>query len=222
MTSLIVYLKLFGAALQLNAAAFSIVEVIPTGLALALVTVLLAGIATAAGQSVVLFINRVKPARALLSIALSSFFYVLGYFIWSASIWLLARLMFKTDDDFGQVLATVGLGYAPHIFAFLAFIPFMGMGLGFILSLWSFFAIVIGIEVGLELSFWQALIGSSLGFVLVQILERSIGYPLAGFADWLRARTAGVQKIRTTLAPQDLIKDVSRTALISLVKNGKS
>ncbi len=222
MASLIIYLKLVSAALYLNPAPFSTVEALPTGLNIALITVVLAGISSALGQSVVLFINRVKPVRAAFSLILSSLFYVLGYLTWTASIWLIARLLFKTQDSFEQVLATVGLGYAPQLFAFFAFIPFFGMGLSVMLGIWSFLAVLLGVEAALELSFWQAFLASLLGYALLQGLERTIGYPVAAFADWLRARAAGVSEIRTFLAPQDLIQEVGKTALISVLREAKS
>lgn len=195
-------------ALRLREDAFLAVQTSPNGSALALSVVLLAGIATALGQSVVLFINRVKPRRFVLTVFISSALYVFSYAVWAASLWGLGRVLFGSEAPLNEVVRTVGLGYAPHLFSFLAFVPFLGIGLGSVLTVWSLFAIVTGVQVGLGLTVWQAFVCAGLGWLVLQILQRTVGYPLLNLSRWLKARAAGVEQIRESLATDDLIEEI--------------
>lgn len=192
--------------LLLKEEAFVAVQTSPDGSALALLTVLLAGLATALGQSVVLFINRVKPRRFVLSVLMSSSLYIFSYAAWALSIWGVGHLIFDRGLGFQPVLNTVGLGYAPHVFAFLVFVPFWGAGLGRVLTLWSLLSIMVGVQVGLSLGWWQAFLCTGLGWLSLQVLQRTIGHPLLSTVRWLQARAAGVEQIREQLASEDLIE----------------
>lgn len=198
-------------AIRLREEAFLAVQSSPEGATLALTVVLFAGVSTALGQSVILFINRVKPRRFILTVGISSALYVFSYAVWGASLWALGHLLFGSDASFGEVVRTVGLGYAPHLLSFLAFVPFLGIGLGSVLTIWSLFAIVTGVQVGLELSVWQAFVCAGLGWVILQLLQRTVGYPLLQLSRWLKARAAGVEKIRESLAADDLIEEILET-----------
>ena len=195
-------------ALRLREKAFLAVQRSPDGSVLALTVVLLAGVATALGQSVVLFINRVKPRRFVLTVFISSALYVFSYAVWAASLWGLGRVLFASEASLNEVVRTVGLGYAPHLFSFLAFVPFLGIGLGSVLTVWSLFAIVTGVQVGLSLSVWQAFVCAGLGWLVLQILQRTVGHPLLRLSCWLKARAAGVEQIRESLEPDDLIEGI--------------
>lgn len=195
-------------ALALREEAFLGVQRSPEGPAFALTVVLLAGVATALGQSVVLFINRVKPKRFVLTVLISSALYVFSYAAWAISLWGLGRVLFASEAALDQVIRTVGLGYAPHLFSFLAFIPFLGIGLGSVLTVWSLFAIVIGVQVGLGLNVWQAFVCAGLGWLALQVLQRTLGHPLLQVSRWLKARAAGVEQIRESLAADDLIEEI--------------
>ena len=54
-------------AMALNPEPFHLIETLPQGTQIAIVVVLLAGLSQAAGQGIVLFVNRVTPLRFGLS-----------------------------------------------------------------------------------------------------------------------------------------------------------
>ena len=64
--------EVLGYVFALNAEAFRIATTVPTGLQLALVVVLLAGLSQGIGQGIVLFLNQVKPIRFAISLAINA------------------------------------------------------------------------------------------------------------------------------------------------------
>lgn len=88
-------------------------------------------------------------------------------------------------------MRAVGLGYAPYLFSFFVLVPYFGNPIGLLLSVWSLIAVVRGVQVVLDLSNWQALLCAFLGWLLLQLIQRTIGRPLTGGVRWLRRRVAG-------------------------------
>ncbi len=193
---LILKLELLGdvtvQALRLEPDAFRLVESLP---GVALTVVFLAGISVALGQAAVLFINRVKLGRFLGSLLVSALHYVFAYGFWTLSIFFLGHVLFASEASIGSVARAVGLGYAPQLFSFLVFMPYFGMPVFVLLTLWSLLAIVIGISVSMGLLLWQALLLSALGWLVLQLSKRSIGRPLIALARRSRRRVSGVELV---------------------------
>ena len=187
--------NLIAGALRLDVGTFRLAETLPLGSSTALVVVLGAGLATALGQSVVLFVNRIKPGRFAGSLFVSLIIYSCTYLFWTTSIFLLARYVFGSPTAWGTVARAVGLGYAPQLFNFLAFMPFFGVPVLVLLSLWSLLAILIGIGAALGFSLWQALVCSVLGWLVLQLLERTVGRPVVAARNWLRRSAAGAEVV---------------------------
>jgi hypothetical protein len=87
--------------------------------------------------------------------------------------------------------APSGWGTRPTCFRFFVLAPYFGNPIGLLLSLWSLIAVVRGMQVVLELSAPQALLGAFLGWLLLQAIQRTVGRPLTGAVRWLRRRVAG-------------------------------
>jgi hypothetical protein len=158
----------------------------------ALSIVLLAGVSGSLGQSVVLFLNRVRPRRFVLALSIAIASHIVGYLLWVSTIWLLGSLLFPQRQTWQQVAAVVGLAYAPQLFAFFELTPYLGNLIWGFLSLWSMTAIVVALQAGLGLELWQALSVSGLGWVLMQALRRTVGRPILFLQAWLQHRAAGV------------------------------
>ena len=128
-----------------------------------LLTVLSAGLSIAIGQSIILFINRVKPGRFILSLVIQAIIFTFGYFFLSFSTWFVGQTFFGTTLTFPAVAAIIGLCYLPLVWSFLAALPYLGEPIFLVLSLWSLFLIVnnFSIESGLSIwqSFWCAILG---------------------------------------------------------------
>jgi hypothetical protein len=194
-------------ALLLQEEAFRAAVILPTGTPVALLTVTLAGVANAFGQSVVLFINRVRPKRFVVTVIIASAFYVASYLLWTLSIWGFSNLFFNNYISFAKTARAVGLGYAPQLFAFLVFVPFFGLTLDYLLRMWTLLAVVLGVHVVLALPMWQAFVCCVLGYLVLELARRTLGYPLVGLINRIKAHITGVPGFRETLQPADIIQE---------------
>ena len=132
-----------GEALRLQPEVFAQIQTMPGGLLLALTIVVVANWSEAAAQSVVLFLNHVRPQRFGLALAMSLVSNFSGYLLWTVTIWLAGNALFAQNQPFHDVASVVGLAYAPQLFSFLVLMPFLGNGIGLALSLWSMLAVVV-------------------------------------------------------------------------------
>lgn len=179
-------------ALRLNPWIFTEIQVTTRGGYVALGVVVLAALSESLGQSIVLFLNRVQPRRFAVTLAISTLSNIVGYLLWTLTVWLVVRYAFNLHIPIQIVANVVGLAYAPQLFAFFELTPFLGNLFGLLLSLWSMVAIIVAINAGLGLEVWQATVSSGLGWLLIQIWRRSLGRPLYGLRKFLERRTAGV------------------------------
>ena len=204
-------LSLLGRVLTLREEPFAWVMREPTGLRLALAVVVLAGLSEALGQSVVLFANRVKPRRFVASLFLSAGLYTAGFVLWALSVWLVGTYVLDSQQSLRTVTKAVGLAYAPYLFSFFVLTPFFGDGVAVALSLWSLLAVLVAVQVTLSLTLSQALLCSALGWVLLQLLRRTVGRPVIWGVLWLRERIAGVPLITGREALQELLHEHDET-----------
>jgi hypothetical protein len=203
-------------ALLLQEEAFRAAAILPTGTPVALITVTLAGVASAFGQSVVLFINRVSPRRFITTVLIASCIYVASYLLWTLSIWGISNLFFDNHISFAKTARAVGLGYAPQLFAFLVFVPFLGLVLDYLLRMWTLLAVMMGVHVVLALPMWQAFVCCVLGYLVLEVARRTLGYPLIGLINRLKAYVTGVPSFRDTLQPTDIIQEALEAGVIAL------
>ncbi|ADI13652.1 hypothetical protein [Truepera radiovictrix] len=180
-----------GRALSLDERIFVAVQTSPHGLRVALTVVLLAGLSEALGQCVVLFAARVKPRRFVASLLLSASLYGFSFLFLSASIWLVGTQVFGRSVAFETILRTVGLGYAPYLFSFFVLTPYFGNPIGLSLGVWSLLAILEAVRGALDLTLAQAFACTALGWLLLQVVQRTVGRPIIAGARLLRRRIAG-------------------------------
>lgn len=182
----------FVQALGFDEAVFLSTETLP---GITLVMVVMAGVAEAVGQSVLLFINRVKPNRFLVSLLINALLFVFTYLFWVLSVGLIARFAFSVDLTYIGVARVLGLGYAPRLLSFLAFLPVLGVPLSALFNIWSFLLIVFGLSAAFGLVAWQALVCAVLGGLLLLVLQRTLGRPLLALARLMRRSAAGVDLV---------------------------
>lgn len=184
-------IELVFGALRLDPAAFAYLIDQPNGIRLAVWIVFLAGLSSSVGHSFVLFASRVPPRRFLASLVFSAGLFVSVYMFWTASIWVVASYVFDAQRSFLTTSRAVGLAYAPQLFAFLVLVPYFGSGIGVLISTWTLLAIAIATQSVFELTIIQAVISGSAGWVLLQLAQRTVGWPLARLARWARTAVAG-------------------------------
>lgn len=200
-------LRAFGevvrAVLRLDASVFEAVQAGPDGFSLAFLVVFLAGLSATLGQSVGLFVSRVKPWRFALSLLLGSLFFVAGFAFLTLSIWLVGEFVFARQAAFGEIARAVGLAYAPRLYSFFILTPYFGTLIAAALALWSLMAVVLGVALVLGLSVPQAALCAGLGWLLAQISRRTVGWPLVWLGRHAQRRTAGVPLVspRSARAP---------------------
>lgn len=188
-------LDLIGDVLSLRAGfALAAAEVAGVG-RIAVAVAILAGLSEAVGESVVLFVNRVKPAHFVRSLLISALIFAITYLFLAASIWAVATFVLGADGSFGSIAAVVALAQAPRLFGFLAFLPYFGLPISVLLWIWSLLATTSGVAALLQLAPWEAAVAVMLGGLLLLTLQRTVGRPLLALARLVRARAAGVQLV---------------------------
>lgn len=180
-------------ALRLDPEIYALVQGTRQGLGVALVVVLLAAVSEAVGQSIVLFINRVRPWRFVLAQAIAILSHLIGYLLWASAIWLAVWFIFGVREPVAATFAVVGLAYAPQLFAFFEMTPWLGNPFGLLLSLWSMAAIVVAIQSGMELALWQAGLTGLISWAGIQLFRRSLGRPIYALGRYIQRRAAGSQ-----------------------------
>jgi hypothetical protein len=187
--------QLVSGAIALNPESFKLIETLPQGTRVALLIVLLAGLSQALGQIIVLFINRVKPIRFIFSLGIATILFAFGFIFWAISTWIASYILFRQNASPEAIVRTLGLSYAPEMLSFFIALPYLGVPIGTILSVWSFLTFLIGLKVALGINTWQAFWCSVLGWAVFEILQRTIGRPLKAIARWLANSAAGLNLV---------------------------
>ena len=187
--------SLVSGVLLLNGEAFESIKNLPSGLIASILVVLLAGLSQTFGQSVMLFINRVRPLRFLLSVAIAAVLFVFSYNFWVVSTWLVAGWFFGVDLPLVEVIKTLGFSYAPLLLGFLMVIPYFGMPILIVLSIWTLIAIATGLGTISNLGIWQAFECCLGGWLVLQVCQRIIGKAIARITSQIVDWVAGVELI---------------------------
>ncbi|WP_179228684.1 YIP1 family protein [Leptolyngbya ohadii] len=194
-TALDLFWQLVWGSITLNTETFQQIQTLPLSSRGAFYIVLFAGLSQAIGQSIILFVNRVKPIRFVLSLVIASFLFAIGYLFWAISTWAVKNVLFPPAVSLEHVYRTLGYAYAPQLFGFLVALPYFGVPISVLLSIWSFLALLTGLAISLRLSVEQALVCGFLGWLVLEILQRTIGRPVSAIGQWLSNRVAGVDLV---------------------------
>ena len=194
-TALDRFWTLVSGVLVLNKETFASINSLPLGLIASILVVLLAGLSQTLGQSVMLFINRVKPLRFVLSVAIAAVLFVFNYNFWVFSTWLVAGWFFDVSLPLVEVIKTLGFSYAPLLFGFLIVIPYFGMPILIVLSVWTLMAIATGLGTISALGIWDAFQCCLGGWLVLQLSQRIIGKAIANITSKIVDWVAGVKLI---------------------------
>ena len=152
-------------ALRLDPGVFAFVEQYPQSAWVVAGIVFLAGASTLLGQSAVLFINRVRKSRFVISLITNGLIFIVSYIVWGFIVWLAGRILFDIDPPWGQFVRMVGLSTAPLVFGFLVLIPWMGPFVGKVLNVWSLLILVAIVEYQFKIGLLGAVICVGLGWL---------------------------------------------------------
>lgn len=195
-------------ALALDPRLYEFVATNPRSGWLVLGVVFLAGASVLLGQSVVLFVNRVRRTRFLISLGLNGIMYIISYFVWGVTIGVIGRTLFAADLTTWSVVRMVGLSTAPLIFGFFILIPWMGPFIGRILNIWGFLILVSVVEFGFGVGLIGALVTVGLGWLAMMLLNNLIGKPIVALRNKIWQKVAGTTLDATA---QDLLLQYSQS-----------
>ena len=170
-----------------------------------LLTVLLAGLSISVGQSIILFINRVKPGRFVLSLVIQALLFVSGFFFISFSTWFVSRTFFSVTLPYTAVSDVIGLGYAPLKWSFLSALPYLGNPIFLVLSLASFVAILKSFALTAGLTLFQSFLCVVWGWGLLRVAQQTVGHPLTLAGERLLHWAAGQTLVRNHQALAKII-----------------
>ena len=197
--------EIVGGAFSFQLDAFQKIATLPYGIWLALAIVLLSGLSLAIAQSIILFISRVRPTRFAFSLLLNAVLFAIGFIFLTLSTWIICLLPWSVRVPLPTLIATFGLGYAPLLFSFLGALPYLGYPIGNLLSVWNLLALVVGFAAVAQIEASSAFVYVALGWLVKQLVEGTIGQPIARVGRILADRVAGVDLADT---PQEFSEQI--------------
>lgn len=186
-----------GGILVLNPEAFQAIRQLPGDYTdtVAFLIVFAAGLAQAVAQSIILFANRVKPLRFFISLLLAALLFVFGYLFWSLSIWLTSLWVLRAPIPWQVVSDVLAFSYLPLILSFLGALPYLGVPILRLLSVWNLLAVVVGFSVLAQLTARAAVWHVGLGWLVLLVLQQTVGQPVVNLGRWLTNKVAGVKLV---------------------------
>jgi hypothetical protein len=184
-------LRGIGEALRLNPLVFEVVESGPKAGWVITVIAILGGASLLVGQSVILFVNRVRPGRFVVSLLVNGLVFTMSLVIWAICIWLTGKVLFPNDITLRTVMRMVGLGAAPYLFGFLVLVPYAGAFIGKLLSVWSFLVVLAGVTYLAAGNLGVALVCVGIGWLLVTVMSLTIGRPIVALRNSVFKRVTG-------------------------------
>jgi hypothetical protein len=183
--------RAIGLALMLRPEVAEAVERYPESGRVVLGIVFLAGASMLLGQSVVLIVNRVRPLRFLLSVAVNGLLFIVSGAVWAVALWLAGRWLFAIEPSLGLTLRLVGLSFAPQVFGFLILVPYAGPFIQRVLYTWSLLIAVGAVQFSFKVGFFAGFVCVVLGWLLLWLLTISVGRPIMALHDRLVRRILG-------------------------------
>jgi hypothetical protein len=183
-------LDLVWGALLLDATAFRalLATAPPSALALGLWVVLAAGLSSTLGQSIALLSSRVSKRRFAATVLLQALLFASGFLLWSLSVYALASLAPSVTPTLASVVALVGLAHAPQLFGVLTLTPYFGGPLQVALSIWTLLGTLIATSIVFALPASATIMLAATGWLLSQILQRTLGRGLVRMGSHIRQR----------------------------------
>ena len=178
-------------ALRLDPQVLQVVEQYPWSAWVVAGIVFLAGASTLLGQSAVLFINRVRKSRFVISLITNGLIFIISYIVWGFLVWLVGYFLFDANPPIGQFVRMVGLSTAPLVFSFFVLIPWMGPFVGKVLNVWSLVILIGVVEFTYKIGFWGAVVCVGIGWLASLALTNFLGKPVTALRNKVFRRVAG-------------------------------
>ncbi len=168
----------------------------------AITIAILAGASTLLGNSVVLFLNRVRGVRFAISLLFNGLGFVVLYAVQALIIALVGYLVTGERLDVGMAIWAVLLATAPLVFGFFELIPYLGPGIARLLQAWGLIALWVIVEVLYGVNHWTALLIVGVGWGAMQVVSWLLARPMAALGRVVWRLTTGLP---TMVTAQDLL-----------------
>lgn len=155
----------------------------PRSLEISIVVAALAGISTLLGNSVVLFLNRVRGWRFLATLLLNGSAMVLLYLVQALVIAIVGPLLVGENPGFPVVLRGVMLAAAPMVFGFLGLIPYLGPAITRLLQAWGVVALWLVVTSVFGTDLWVGLAIAVIGWGVMQLISWGLARPVTRLSD---------------------------------------
>ena len=159
----------------------------------ALLVALIAAFSVALGQIVVLFANRIKPARFVLSLLVSALLFAFTFAFLALSTWALTLVNKNIHLPLPTLVVVLAFSYAPMAFSFLEALPYLGVGIGWMLRTWNLLAMVVGVAAVGALSVAAAAALVAVGWIVLVTAQQTIGRPIAQLGSRMMDWVSGVR-----------------------------
>jgi len=177
-------LRLVGGSLRLDPQAFlAAFQAGKDASGLLIWIILIGGLSLMIGQSVVLFANRVSPARFILSLFLGAVNFLLDVLVIVLVVWGMANLLSDITWPLGQVGRAVALASAPYWFSLFFLIPYFGLILERGLKFYVILALIVAVQSIFAIPFLDAILASVAALFLSQFVSGILGKLLDPLAD---------------------------------------
>jgi hypothetical protein len=151
-----------------------------------------AGISETFGtRAVTLFLNKVGRAPFLIALLLTALTYVFGGFIWAFSSAYFIEFFFDHERAFTVMARAIAIGYIPLLFAFLAFIPYLGPAILVFLQALSLALVTFMIAYIYQLPLLTAAFCMIGGWLVFQLLRWFTSGPTTVISRWVMRRITG-------------------------------
>jgi hypothetical protein len=158
---------------------------LPYQSAVAVTVALLAGASTLLGNSVVLFLNRVRGWRFGVSLLMNGVSMVVLYAVQALAIAVVGYLVTGNRVQPDLAVMAVLLATAPLILGFFELIPYLGPGIARILQAWGLVALWAVVAALYGVDRWTALFITLVGWGLMQLLSWALSRPISAVGRWI-------------------------------------
>lgn len=175
---------LVGGGLHLDPRAFQAAfDAGKQGTGLLIWIVLIGGVSLMIGHSVVLFANRVSPARFIISLVLGAIKFLLDVLVVVFVVWGMANMISERTWLLGQVGRAVALASVPYWFSLFFLIPYLGLILERALKFYVILALIVAVQSIFGVSFFGAILASVVALLLSQVISGFLGKLFDPLAD---------------------------------------
>ena len=197
-----------GYALRLYPQDYATAVIHPRGVEIILGIVFLAGVSMLLGQSLMLFVNKVRRGRFIFSLLTNGLVFIISYLIWGLAVAFIGWIMFDVAaTDLVIVAALVGLSTAPLVFGFLILIPYLGPAIGKVLSVWQMLILTTVVQFAFQVDFIPAAICVGLSWLLMLLMSNTIGKPVVRLRNFVYRKVTGSDLNATT---HDILLEFSK------------